>query len=572
MPEDILALGSVGKKFVDKVKLRGALIDVSFQVEGMNEDITEPYYWHVNFPYYLGKGYTSLKVEDYHYFSENSQFGTSIRQIKGGSIKAFQENLAQLVQLIKVHLMPLLKEVKQADFYSSWFRQITDNDELVQKELEKPSGKRDEKGLKKWRAERNEAINHVKDKWVTEVDGGRLWQINKSASEQGLDFALLPQLFFGISLDDPFQKSRSLKEQLDEDVYPIEISLQAKEQVARFMYRFYTWLPTAVKETQMTFRIKVSALKQFYAQIQMYIKFMKPLLIEIAKKSEGFSKQDFYRDFESESPEFVNLFDVSYSFVRILGVKEFKRKFKYKIEDLEFAKFGFFVEGRSVVGGAYAGKSGFIREVKDGGETYVFYPCEKKDVKREEFLKIKPVEIYRNDLIHFSVMELTFSQKRRSEIMSTPQGVQQVPYMVNDIGYNGYCWNIFEVASYREQLKIDDLALLGTFVEEVSVVRDDLLKYVDELDVGGKEEMVKPVSKKAEKEGAVDYSFVLGPIKGLAELFSPLVPRFSFGGGKKVKKAPAGGEDKFLVEKLSIVEDTWKCYNLFKKSHGYLTF
>ena len=45
-------------------------------------------------------------------------------------------------------------------------------------------------------------LNAIKEKWVNEIDGGKLWQHQRSATEQGLDYALLPQMFFGINLDD----------------------------------------------------------------------------------------------------------------------------------------------------------------------------------------------------------------------------------------------------------------------------------------------------------------------------------------------------------------------------------
>ncbi len=181
-------------------------------------------------------------------------------------------------------MLPLLKEVKQADFYKRWIDKIIDFDEKVQEELAKPKSNQREKNLKDYRNERNEAISHLKDKWVTEVDGGKMWQMNRNSTEQGLDFALLPQLFFGTSLDDPLQRNSSLKEQLDETIYKVDISTDAKEQVARFLYKFYAWLPSAIRETQTTFKIKIATLKQLYGNVQMTLNFIKPLLIEINRK------------------------------------------------------------------------------------------------------------------------------------------------------------------------------------------------------------------------------------------------------------------------------------------------
>ncbi len=554
------------------------IMTIDFRVSGFNEDISELYHWHLNFPYYTGKGYTPIKLEDYHYFSENSQLGAQMRQMKGGSIRAFQENLAQIVTLIKTHLIPLLQEIKQADFYKSWFDKIVENDNLIQEEIKKNGEtESNREKLNKWRRERNEALNHLKDKWVNEVDGGKLWQMNRSSTEQGYDFSLLPQLFFGTNLDDPFQKRSTLKEQLDGNIYSVDISEGAKTNIANFMYRFYTWLPSAVKDTNVTFRLKIAALKQFYSQIQMYINFMKPLLIEIAKKSEGFEKDNFYRNFDSENPEFANLFDYSYSFIRILGIRNFaeKNRGKWKMTDLEFTKFGLYLRiGEEILFGEHKGKKGFIKDLK--GDEYEFYISDKKDISDEEFKKLKKVKLYKKDLKVFPIMEYLISQKRRTDLVSTPQGPQQIPYMTNDIKYNAYAWNIFEIASYRESLKEDNLKLLETFIEEISVIKEDLLYYVNDLSSSkldsedNKEEVNK--SEKESKKEPSDYTLLVGPFRAFYTLFSDFIPDLK--NTKKVKKITMNSErDKHhLVVKLQIAEDLWKVYTVYKKSHGFIMY
>lgn len=568
------------------------VLDIDFKFGGINEDIVEAYHWHLNFPYYTGKGYTAFKLEDYHYFSENSQYGANMRQMKGGSIRAFQENLQQLIQIIKVHLIPLLTEIKQADFYKSWFDKITENDKLLQEELKKNSESSSNKDkLEKLRKERNEALNFLKDKWVNEVDNGKLWQMNASAQERGLDFALLPQLFMGINLDDPFQTRRTLKEQLDDDIYSIEITETAKSAVANFMYRFYTWLPTAVKDTNVTYKLKISSLKQFYAQIQMYIGFMKPLLIEISKKSEGFEKDNFYRDFDAENPEFANLFDYSYSFIRILGVRNFAKKNRghWDLKDLEFTKFGLYLPtGREISMGKYKGKKGFItNEITENGvKVYEFYPSDKKNINKEEFEKLKDKKVLVNkvDLMTYPILEYEISQRRRGEVVQTQQGPQQVPYMTNGIKYIGYVWNIFEVACYRERLKEDNLKLLETFIEEIKIIKDDLLYYVNDLEVDkknpsnqtegkSKEEKKENNSNNNSNESNLYSQLLLGPFKAIGSIFPIFAMDFKFISTKKAKsESSSSSKDPHLVVKLQIAEDLWKVYTVYKKSHGYMMY
>lgn len=576
MSNDLLSMG-YGKKFGAKSR-SSSMIELKLRFDGYNEDIVEPYFWHLNFAYYVGKGYKAIKVEDYHYFSENSQFGTQMRQLRGGSINAFQQNMQQLIQLIRNHLMPLLKEIKQAAFYKEWFDKIMINDNLIQEELKKSSP--NQENLKKWRGERNEAINHMKDNWVNNVDGGRLWQLSRSANEQGLDFALVPQLFMGVNLDDPLQTSRTLKEQLDDDIYPIDVTVMAKEQVARFMYRFYTWLPTAINDTQVTFKLKISALKNIYAQVQMYVNFMKPLLVEITRKSEGLEKDNFYRDFDMENPEFVNLFDYSYSFVKIMGIRKFERD-KYRLDDLEFTKNGLFVTSKDIMFGPFKGKTGFIvGELKDKGK-YLFYPCEDKNVEKIDNEKI--VELDKPDMRVFPVMIFDFTQKRRTDMKKTQQGPAQIPFMRNHINYTGYVWNLYEIATYRESLKVENLSLLESFIDEIKIVKDDLIKYANYFDnpdgiydngtikYPGSQESKPSSSKKSDSEAS---SLILGPLKGIGELFSPLVPSFNVEFQKKqaASSASSARDNHHKLIRLQIIEDTWKLYTIFKKTHGFIQY
>lgn len=590
MKKDSLVLERQSKKYSKKCSVSDPIFFKRIHFDGHNEDIVQAYYWHLNFAYFKGRKFTMLKLEDCHYFSESSQFGAQMRQVKGGTIRAFQENLTQLVQLIKVHLMPLLKEVKQAEFYNNWFKQIVENDDLIQQELKKPAKDRNLTSLKKWRRSRDEAINHIKDKWVNEVDGGRLWQINRPSSEQGLDFALLPQLFFGVNLERPLDLD-SLTEQLDGDIYSIDISNLAKEQVARFLYKFHTWLPTAIKESTVAYRLKVSSLKQFYSQIQMYISFMKPLLIEISRKSESLESSNFYSGFDMDNPLFVNLFDHSYWYVKLLHVRNLDSG-GFTLNDLEFTRFGLYVRKKSgipVIGfGPHKGKAGFLcgEEVIDGKTKYMFIPydgdinqltTEKFNKMKDDWLKEK-VLIPKEDLTAFATLEFNFSQKRGDEIIKTPQGPQKLPYMQNRIDYKAYSWNFYEIASYRESRKAEDLELLETFIDEIRVIKDDLMKYVNDLEgIDPLEIYSKGNDSSSSKNNSKAEPFtdiVFAPIKGLGAVFSPLIPNIG-GGYKKKKQTETIDKDRdthHIFIKISTLEDAWKGYSIFKKAYGFIQY
>lgn len=565
------------------------LIKCYIDFRGFNEDIVESYYWHINFAYFIGKGYKAVKLEDHHHFSENSQYGQNFRQIKGGSIRAFQENLQQMIQLIKVHMMPLLKEVKQSEFYKEWIDKIVVNDDTVQSLKAKGVPNNDPRILRA-RRERNEAINHIKDKWVNEVDGGRMWQMNRPATEQGLDFALLPQLFFAINLDNPLVGLRNtgptITEQLESDVYPVDITEQAKEQVARFMFRFYNWLPTAIKETQTTFKIKVSALRQFYAQLQMYANFMKPLLLEIARKNESLENENFYRDYTAENPEFITLFDYSYSFVKLAGIRNFERH-GYSLKELDFSDRGFYIKpqdgnGNTILAGQFKGKGGYIigADGKKDSRRYKFIPCS-PTITDEEYRQLrekwKENKTYLNkiDLRTFPVMIIDFRQKRRNQMMQTQQGPQPMPFMQNQITYKGYTWNLFEIASYRDSLKDDNIDLLATFISEIDIIKEDLKKYVGM--VHGIEEIDRPEttsnnSNSSKKQSP--FEIVFAPIQGIGELFSPLLPNFHTKAKEKQQTGKVHGkrDNAHLVNQLMTIEDVWKMYTVHKKTKGFMQF
>ena len=551
---------SIKKKKGGEFTYSNSLTKKELCFDGHNQDITEPYFWHLNFPYLIARGFTPIKLEDYHYFSEANQYGANMRQVKGGTIKAFEENLTQLIQLVKVHLMPLLKEVKQAQFYKAWIDRIVKNDAVVQELLKE--GKTDEdKELKKARDERNEAISHIKDKWANEVDGGRIWQINKSAQEQGLDFALLPQLFFGISLDDPLGNTReggkTLKEQLDSDIYPIDISEGAKEQVARFMYKFYTWLPTAISETHASFNIKVASLKQFYTQIQMYIQIMKPLLKEMARKSEGFESSSFFHNFDMENPEFISLLDTSSLFIKVLYIFKFERS-KKKIEDLEFTHRGLFISKDEIKAGQFKDREGFItkeskttyrgKEVK----SYIFVPYEENsDTKEREYKEKEKGHLIKTHLRHYEIISTDFSQKRQMDQKETPQGIVQIPYMRNKITYDVFVWDIVEIATYREELKIKDLDLLESFIAELQSVKEELLYYIkDEYLKGDSPHFYKEDTSKKEKKEDIE-------------------PKRD---NSKWTKDEEQAENDVTISKLNGISSLWKTYTIFKKSHGLFAY
>jgi hypothetical protein len=501
-------------------------------VEFTSSNILEDYLWHTDFAYLNLRGYKMFKIEEQQYFSESSQFGMQNRQIKGGAIKAFQENLQQLVQLIKVHLMPLLDEIKKAEFYYIWMLKIKDNDKILQDCLkaykqEKNDNeksinnlfnylKNDKKrkvldldfvGFKDIKRKRDEAIKHIKDKWVAEIDGGRMYQLQKTQGEQGLDMTLLPQLFFGIELQSPLDTD-NIEKQLEGDIYSVDITEDAKRQVARFMFRFYTWLPTAIKDTELTFKLKISALRQFFHQIQMYVNFMKPLLVEINKKTEGFENGNYYSGGEEEDPQILGLFDMSYNFIRLFAIKGVKN---WQLNDFKVYEKGVFIDNskRNIFLDKGENKTGFLnletlnlinensnfREVekeelgklKEAGleifEGYKFISCESLEISNDDFWVLEEkweenkTYILKNKLLPFTLLEMGFTQRRRVFQNETQQGPTQQVQHFNKVNYEGYAIDFVDIVKYRESIKSENLELLSSFIGELDIIKEDLEFY-----------------------------------------------------------------------------------------------
>ncbi len=406
---------------------------------------------------------------------------------------------------------------------------------------------------------------------------------------------LLPQLFFGTYLDDPFERKKSFKEQLDESTYKVDITADAKTQVARFQYRFYTWLPTAIRDTQTTFNIKIASLRQFYAQIEMQMQFMRPLLIEISKKSEKMHTGNFFSGFGDEDPNMVKLFDTTISYIRVIGPQAFQKKFN--LADTEFTRFGLIIPDN-----AFLDKDKFkpfkekciLTKVETGevnGKTINKYYYVKKvdksieDIHRMnkyEFDKLEEIKIPYYYFQPFATPELTFKQERRSEMVQGPQGMQQAPYMINSIEYFGRVMNFMEICAYRQKVRTDDIHLLESFIQELGAVKDELLTYLNyqegddisnfEMDFSKFSNKYKMSgnSEDLEKDSKSKLSF---SDKLINTLFAPNTKQQK-DGKKTIQNGKVKGEYEKAATKAenAVIEEVWKSYNIYKKVGGFVAY
>ncbi len=517
--------------------------------EGFNTDITEPYYWHLQFPLLVNVGYKMLKVEDDHYFSENNKFGVEYRQIKGGAIQAFQNNLTKLIELLKFNLLPALEEVKLAELYYNWFKEI----EETTKEL---ANEKDEEKRKELIRRRNEAILHLKSKWVTEVDGGRLFEIAKRSEEGGRDFVLVPELFFGTYLEKPLD-TKTIAKQLEEIIMPIEPTEETKRVAKDFLYRFHMWLPSALKETKVTFSLRKNVVRQLYSQVQLMLHFMKPLLKEIAKKQEKLGKENFYEAMDDLDPFLTSILDSSYTHIKLLLIRERN----ITLDDLKINDSKFKVKKNWIERGKAKGKEGIIKGIKE--DKYIFI----EKGSNEEIL------IERTDLKKYPCMVIDFSQKRYTQIIDTPQGKSLAPYNSNTIEYRGYSWDLYECALFIKSLQLEEIELLEQFAGDLSILKEDLMRYgaeVGKIPEYFEEKPEKPKEKK-EKTKKKEENPLLLPFKALYEMF--FIPK-NIIEILKISKPQQIKEDLSSIDhaKVRVLEEMWKTYTTFKKSHGFMQY
>ncbi|MFW6009549.1 MAG: hypothetical protein ACOCP8_09835, partial [archaeon] len=300
---------------------------------------------------------------------------------------------------------------------------------------------------------------------------------------------------------------------------------------------------------------------------------MKPLLMEIKKRTERLGYDNLHRGFEAEHPDLVSLFDSSIWYVKTLGIKGFERG-GYKFNALEFTKYGLYIE-KEIFQGKFKGKSGFIAGENQG--KYIFYPSDKKEITHKEFQNLQQKLLDKDDLSKFSCIQLEFNQIRRTEAIQSQQGIQQVPWMKNSIKFKGFCWNLFEIASYRQQIKDENLDLLENFISELTTIKEELLYYTnyfdnkENLNFSNNQNTTYSNNQNKYSKEDIDMTMFLGPFKGFYELFKPLMPQFNL---PQRKEQPISSSKAHKHKKIKIdnIDDVWKLYSIYKKTHGLMQY
>jgi len=541
-------------------KFSKPVVDFNLTYEGFEADITEPYYWHLQFPLLVNTGHKMFKVEDDHYFSESSEKGAKFRAVKGQSISYYQQQFSALIELLKRQLLPALEEVKLAERYKRLFDDIESGLNDLKKE-------KDENKKKELKSKIDNAILTLKTKWVREVDNNTLYTISKSGEERGLDYALVDQLFFGVSITDPLNVD-TISKQVDEVVLPIETTETTKRVIKDYLYRFYMWLPTALKQTKVTYSLRVNTLKQLYSQVKLYLKFLKPLLLEIAKKNERSSLDpeiNYYQNFDELNPFIADLIDSSISHVKLLLIRDRK----LSIDRLKFKKEGFPVKKGDFISSDLSSKEGFIVGYKEkGGDIYYLF----KETGKNEI-----IEVHNEKMKKYSTMVFDFTQIRNQRMRDSPQGKFSSFYNINKIKYRGHAWDLYESASYVNKLKLEELDLLENFVADLSIIKEDLIKYVEDLSDIKDIEKPKKVEevKKDDKKESEYGNILLEPFKGMYDLFvKPVMPynlKSTFSVKKKDNEINKCRETNNKA-KVKVMEEIWKTYTIFKKTHGFIQY
>jgi hypothetical protein len=140
---------------------------------------------------------------------------------------------------------------------------------------------------------------------------------------------------------------------------------------------------------------------------------------------------------------------------------------------------------------------------------------------------------------------------------------------------NNHC-RLFEIASYRDSLKDDNIDLLSTFISEIEVVKEDLKRYVGM--VHGVEDIDRPDTSSSStqdyKPKESPFEVLFAPIQGIVEIFSPLIPNFHSKAKEKQKLGEISSKvvEHHLVNQLMTIEDVWKMYTIHKKTKGFMQY
>jgi len=265
--------------------------------------------WHLGKKVFGNKGYDNvIKTDDAAWFGETSQYGAQFAQTKGGKQQVAQAYLKTISDVMR-SIFPLLYEIKQSDELLAVYDSANRLNEFSKDDFQKRQKERDPELESSFSAERT-----LRDKWASEVDGGKLFTIARPQSQQGPGYVLLPHWFFSTKVRVPNEKknetwSHTISETVEEMIKAGSLNREVANVLGNYLIRFKIWQQESYRQLVHTRNFKVSFLRQQYAGIRLYIDWLTPMLNQIKRMGGKHGRHSKYKDSPEKDPNWYTVLD-----------------------------------------------------------------------------------------------------------------------------------------------------------------------------------------------------------------------------------------------------------------------
>ncbi|MCP3684153.1 MAG: hypothetical protein GY861_15840 [bacterium] len=258
-------------------------------VEAINLPIEESYFWTLDHLKYDWSFTHVDKITDVFAASEQSAFFGVSEQRLGLQQDKVAQYLKGISEMVKA-LFQIVREIRIIDERLSYYNDVSSK-----------------------KANANSSEITLKGVWVDQVEGG----VKNAASVYGLaqnvGFAILPDLFFRVRVDDPLK--------IDDVVDRLEFNEKVKEVLRRKLRQFYEWKKRTFAELETRRNFTIKYLRQHYDTIKLYMGWIKPYLRNIRRLQLDQKKMD--------SADMITAFEGAMVEIEVLVKKINPEKKKY---------------------------------------------------------------------------------------------------------------------------------------------------------------------------------------------------------------------------------------------------
>lgn len=261
---------------------------------------------------------TVYKADESTAFGAMSQYGNQFQQVRGGKQQVAQQYLKTISEVMR-SLFPLLYEIKQSDELLALYEAADRMGEFGSyEEMQHPKSRKHVENY--FAAERT-----LRDKWATEADGGKLFTLARPQQQQGPGYVLLPHWFFTTKLRHPKEDEtwpEVISESIERLVEEKKITREIANVLGNFLLRFKIWQQESYKQLKATRSFKVSFLRQQYANIRLYVEWLKPMLHTIRDMLPKLGRNSPYRNHPERNPYLYESLDTTQMMIDLVAVKE----------------------------------------------------------------------------------------------------------------------------------------------------------------------------------------------------------------------------------------------------------